>query len=183
MGAAYLLEGAETARLLFRKLTPADYDQWLPFHQDPLSSAHWSGEHSDPEIACKIWFEFTFHRYAHHLGGMNLLIEKKTNSIIGQCGLLVQTVDGVQELEIGYSVLPHYWKQGYATEAATKCMAYAYENELTTSLISIIHVNNTPSQKVAKKLGMHIDKTTVYKANPVYIFRHTMATIATNTCY
>jgi ribosomal-protein-alanine N-acetyltransferase len=105
------------------------------------------------------------------LGGMNALISKASGELIGICGLLVQTVDDIQELEIGYSVLPKFWLKGYAFEAAQKCKEHAFENNFSDSLISIIHVDNIPSQKVARKNGMHLDKTTAYKDNPVHIFR------------
>ncbi len=168
---AYLLEGKETERLLFRKLVQEDFQEWLPFHQDSRSSEYWTGESSDATTACKMWFESTLYRYQNNFGGMNMLIEKNKKVIIGQCGLLIQIVDGVQEMEIGYSILPSYWNQGYATEAARKCMEHAFQNQLSKSLISIIHVENTASQKVAENVGMSLDKTTLYKDNPVYIFR------------
>lgn len=102
---------------------------------------------------------------------MNALIDKTSNTLIGQCGLLAQTVDDIEELEIGYSILPKYWKKGYASEAAKKCKKYAFENGFAKSLISIIHIDNIPSQKVAANNGMYLDKTTTYKDNPVHIFR------------
>ena len=102
---------------------------------------------------------------------MNVLINKKTNELVGQCGLLVQTVDEIKELEIGYSILPNHWRKGYATEAARKCKAYAKKNNFAESLISTIHIDNIPSQKVAINNGMSLDKTTVYDHNPVHIFR------------
>lgn len=167
----YLLTGQETKRLLFRKLKLADFDAWLPFHQNPLSSNFWEGLPEDPIDACQHWFDKAFYRYENKLGGMNALIDKKTNEFIGQCGLLVQTVDGIKELEIGYSILPKHWRQGYATEAAQKCKMFAKENNFVESIISTIHIDNIPSQKVAIKNGMHLDKTTVYNNNPVHIFR------------
>lgn len=167
----YLLEGEETNRLLFRKLNPNDFDAWLPFHEEPLSTQFWEGEQPEPKIACQEWFNNVFYRYKNNLGGMNVLVDKSTNSFIGQCGLLMQTVDDIEELEIGYSILPHYWKNGYATEAAEKCKLFAFEKQLAKSLISIIHVENIPSQKAAINNGMHLDKTTMYKDNPVHIFR------------
>jgi len=116
----YLLTNQETERVKFRKLERSDFDTWLAFHQEPLSTQFWKGLPEDPVEACQHWFDKAFHRYDNKLGGMNVLIHKQTDEFIGQCGLLLQTVDGVQELEVGYSILPKYWKQGYATEAAQK---------------------------------------------------------------
>lgn len=167
----YLLTGQETQRLKFRKLEATDFKTWLAFHQNPLSSKFWEGLPDDPTLACEHWFDKAFYRYDNKLGGMNVLLNKQTNEFIGQCGLLIQTVDGIKELEIGYSLLPKHWKQGYAIEAAKKCKAFAKENSLAKSLISIIHVDNIPSQKVALNNGMQRDKSTIYDGNPVHIFR------------
>ena len=167
----FLLEDQESERLFYRKLEPTDFDTWLPFHQNPLSNNFWVGLPADPFVACQHWFDKAFHRYENNLGGMNVLINKNTNEFIGQCGLLVQTVDNIEELEIGYSILPKYWKQGYAIEAAQKCKRYAKKNNFADSLISTIHIDNIASQKVALKNGMHLDKTTIYNSNPVHIYR------------
>lgn len=166
-----LLTGQESHRLRFRKLMASDFDAWLPFHQNSLSTQYWFGEDPDPQIACKNWFDRVFHRYENQLGGLNVLQCKQTGDFIGQCGLLIQMVDGIQELEIGYSILPKFWRQGYAAEAAKKCKDFAFSHEFSDSLISIIHKDNMPSQKVAQAIGMQWDKTTVYKDNPTYIFR------------
>jgi RimJ/RimL family protein N-acetyltransferase len=87
------------------------------------------------------------------------------------CGLLVQEVDGINELEIGYSLHPAFWRKGYATEAAQKCRDFAFENNFAESLISIVHVENQQSAKVALRNGMKPEKTTIYKEIPVNIFR------------
>lgn len=167
----YLMHGESSERLLFRKLTEADFDLWLPFHKDQRTSQFWSGLSENPIDACHVDFNRTFYRYEHNLGGKLALIEKKSNHFVGLCGLLVQEVDAKTELEIAYSLLPKYWHHGFATEAAQKCKIYAIANALADSLISIIHIDNRPSQKVALNMGMKIDKKTVYHTNPVYIYR------------
>lgn len=167
----YLLEHQFTERLIFRKLEESDFEDWLPFYRNPKSTQHWEGLPKDPFEACKTQFDRVFERYENDLGGMNALISKETDQLIGIYGLLVQIVDNTSELEIGYSILPKFWLQGYAFEAAQKCKEFAFENDFTDSLISIIHIDNVPSQKVAQKNGMHLDKTTTYKNNPVHIFR------------
>ncbi len=167
----FLLEGQESKRLLFRKIQPADFNDWLAFHQNSKTSQYWDGLAQNPKVACAQDFDRTFFRYENQLGGKMALISKKTKEFIGLSGLLVQEIDGFQELEIAYSLLPKYWKQGYAIEAASQCKLYAIANKLALSAISIIHVANIPSQKVALKNGMKLDTTTDYLGNPVHIYR------------
>ena len=167
----FLLNEQETERLLFRKIEKNDFNIWLEFYKNTVTSQHWISEKQTPEIECKNWYEKQFYRYKNDKGGMNALIEKKSGKLIGHCGLLLQKVDTIVELEIGYSLLPEYWNKGYATEAAKKCRDYAFQNNLTESLISIISLSNKASETVALKNGMTIEKTTEYNGNKVNIFR------------
>lgn len=167
----YLLTGEESSRLSFRNLEDSDYDTWLDFFKDPLWSKYWSMKEQTPEEHCRQWLNKTFDRYANGTGGMNVLIDKSTGEFIGQCGLLIQTVDGIEELEVAYSIMPKHRGKGYAPEAAKKCIDFALVNRLCTSLISIIHKNNIESQKVARKNGLHLDTETTYDNNPVLIYR------------
>ena len=167
-----LLDGQESERLSFRKVRESDFKDWLPFHEEPESMRYFVGDPEEPEVACRKWFDKVFHRYSNGLGGLNALISKSTGEFIGMCGLLIQTVDGIEELEIGYSILPAHWRKGYASEAAIRCREYAVANNLRDSIISIIHIDNIGSQKVAERNGMTLDKTTDFKGIPVNIFRY-----------
>jgi RimJ/RimL family protein N-acetyltransferase len=167
----YLLNHAETARLHFRPIAQEDCDAWLPFFKDPSSFKHWVAPEQDPEDACREWFVRQKQRYNNNEGGMNALIEKASGKLIGYCGLLVQVVDHLTELEIGYSLLPDFRGKGFATEAARQCRDFAFENRFSESLISIISLTNTASMNVAIKNGMKAEKETVYKGNEVTIFR------------
>ena len=167
----YLLKNQETERILFREVRTSDFNDWLEFYKDPNTSLHWISELESPEIECKKWYEKQFYRYKNSLGGMNALIEKESGKLIGHCGLLVQNVDEISELEIGYSLLPKFWNKGFATEAAKKCRDYAFGNGLSDSIISIISLTNKASEMVALKNGMKVDKVTKYRGNKVTIFR------------
>lgn len=167
----YLLENQDTERIIFRNIQLSDFNDWLGFHKNPINTKHWKADLKSPEIECKNWYKKQFNRYLNDMGGMNALIEKHTGKLIGHCGLLVQTVDEQLELEIGYSLLPEFWNRGFATEAAIKCRDYAFENNFSDSLISIISLTNKPSEQVAKKNGLKLDKRTFYNNNKVNIFR------------
>lgn len=169
-----LLFGEETERLLFEKVTEKHNDAWLEFCAYP-GSLDYIGlhEHETPEEKCTAWFAKVEHRYSNNLGGMNALIEKTTGKLIGQCGLLIQTIDDIEELEVGYSLIPEARGKGFALEAALKCRDHAFANELCDSLISVIHIENEASMRVARANGMEISKTTISKGDPVHIFRIT----------
>jgi RimJ/RimL family protein N-acetyltransferase len=168
----YLLTGQESDRLLFRLLEPGDFNTWLPLFTNKAVGKFLGMEHvPTPREQCEKWFELNMDRYNNNLGGMNVLIDKASSQFIGQCGLLVQEVDGMEELEIGYSILPKYWGLGYATEGARKCRDVAFSQSFTDRLISIVHLENSASEKVAIKNGMVKTKETIFKDMPVNIFR------------
>lgn len=171
----YSLEGQETKRLLFRRITEHDFEIWLEFCKYPDSLkyifSHEQLKVEDPIERCRMWFNKVFHRYENGLGGMNALVDKQTGEFVGQCGLLIQTIDDIEELEIGYSIMPSYRGKGFASEAANRCKEFAFENDYTTSLISVIVPENLDSIKVAMNNGMKLSKTTISNGDLVNIYR------------
>ncbi|MFB6340370.1 GNAT family N-acetyltransferase [Saccharicrinis sp. FJH62] len=170
----YLLEGQQTDRIKFRLLQRSDFDTWLSFFEHPDAATYLGMQDiGSPKEQCEAWFNKVEGRYKNNTGGLNVLVEKSSGRFVGQCGLLVQEVDGKDELEIGYSLLPEFWNKGYATEAARLCRDYAFEHNFRDSLISIIHVDNIRSEKVALKNDMRLTKQTTYRGLPVNIYRIT----------
>ncbi len=167
----YLLINQESERIRFRPLEKEDAIIWLEFLKDD-NSVKFLGMNLDqgPEERCKEWFKRVEDRYKNNSGGLNALIDKQTGDFIGQCGLLIQQVDGIQELEIGYSLMPQYRNKGFAIEAAKKCRDFAFKNDFSDHLISIIHEENTRSKKVARKNGMTLIKKSSFMNLPVEIF-------------
>lgn len=157
----YLLTDQETERLRFRLLQDSDFDEWTNlFKEDHVAKFLGLDPKLSPSQLCQAWYDKTNNRYDKQLGGMNVLIDKKNHRFVGQSGLLVQNIDNEERLEVGYSILPEFWKQGYAYEAALKCKNYAFENNFADSLVSVIHFDNIGSEKVALKNGMTFEKIT-----------------------
>jgi RimJ/RimL family protein N-acetyltransferase len=167
-----LLFGESSERLLFRQVIDSDFDTWVRFCAFPDSLKYIRPDDTKTAIEkCEDWFERVKHRYANDLGGMNALICKETHAFVGQCGLLIQQVDGVQELEIGYSLMPEHRGKGYAFEAASKCRDFAFENDLSNHLISNILDGNEASMHVARKNGMKWHKRGINDGVEVNVFR------------
>jgi RimJ/RimL family protein N-acetyltransferase len=155
----YLLLGESTERISFRLLEWEDFDSWLPLFYE-LNVAKFLNMPPDrlAKEYCEIWFEKAMNRYENSLGGLNVLEDKLTGRMVGQCGLLVQEIEGQRRLEIGYSILPKFWGKGYASEAAIKCRDYAFDNNFSDNLVSNVHIENLGSEKVAYRNDMRLEK-------------------------
>jgi ribosomal-protein-alanine N-acetyltransferase len=84
-----------------------------------------------------------------------------------------QTVDEVDEIEIGYHVRRDLWGRGYAPEAARACRDYGFERLGAERLISLIRPENIPSRRVAEKTGLILWKDVVWRGlmHCVYVVR------------
>jgi ribosomal-protein-alanine N-acetyltransferase len=90
--------------------------------------------------------------------------------LVGYCGFLHQEVDGEKEIEIGYRLHPDYWNKGIATEAARAVRDHAFRDLKLLRVVSLIHPENSPSQRVAEKLGMSLEKQTIYRGSLTNVF-------------
>lgn len=160
----------ESERLNMRPFVKTDFDFYKTLVQNELVMRYINGGIGLDDAEAKVWFERQFERYEDERQTGFLLLEKKeTQEPIGFAGLVLQEVDGVQELEVGYWLTPIHWKVGYGREAAQRLMRQAHEQG-NERLISIIHPENTSSQNVARANGMQWEKETVFKGVPVIIY-------------
>lgn len=165
-------DGLITERLYTRFLTPDDIEPWTKFFEDKESIQYFPWIGNDTAAGrSKQWIERQFLRYKENRYGLQALILKDTNEFIGQCGLLKQDVNGIFELEVGYHIFKKYWGNGYAPEAAKAFFDYGFNNKQAESIISIIHIENTKSQRVAKKNGLIREKQIKWVDMDVFIYR------------
>lgn len=86
------------------------------------------------------------------------LIDKDSGQPVGHCGLLEKQVEGSTEIELVYVLAPTAWGKGYATEIGNALKRYAFGEMSIRRLIALIEPRNTPSEKVAVKIGMLLEK-------------------------
>ncbi len=165
-------EGLETERLVARHLTEADVPTWAVFFEDPESIEFFPMYHNRPSEECaNEWIESQRTRYAKQEYGMQALLDKKTGALVGQCGLIAKEIDGIPELEVGYSILKKYWGRGYAAEAARLFIDYAFQNNLVESVISTISPGNVKSIRVAEKNGLVFEKISPWRGMELCVYR------------
>lgn len=121
------------------------------------------------------WIQKQLSRYERHGHGLWLVSELQTGNPVGQVGLMIQEVDGKQEPEIGYQIAFPCWRRHYATEAALGVRKLAFEVMQLPYVISLIRPENTPSQGVARKMGMQPVRETLF-----YGFNHLVFFVSRN---
>ncbi|MBM4254987.1 MAG: GNAT family N-acetyltransferase [Deltaproteobacteria bacterium] len=131
----------ETARLLLRRIQPADMDDYyqriyaepdvmrmLPA-QRPLSRADFDAR--IPTFMIDHWTEHGFGPWA--------VIHKADKQFIGHCGLRYWPESS--DVEVFYALAKPYWGLGLATEGARASLRYGFEH-LTLAAILILTYDN-----------------------------------------
>jgi len=148
----------ETPRFVFREMSLDDLDFVASMLADPEVMRFYP--HCYSREQAKGWIDGQMDRYTRHGHGLWIVVEKASGRPVGQVGLLIQHVDGVDETEVGYMIHQPFWRQGFATEAAAACRDHAFQELNRPRVISLIRPVNIPSQRVALRLGMKPEKMT-----------------------
>ena len=158
----------QTPRIQLREFTPKDADALAQVLSDPETMRYYSAPYDRAGV--EQWIERNRQRYQDDGVGLWAMELKKTQELIGDCGVIRQQVEGEPLYEIGYHLRRDFWHQGLATEAAIACRDWAFTHLKTTRLISLIRPENLPSRRVAERNGMTIWKEVNWRGLPHYVY-------------
>jgi len=149
-----------TARLRGEPLGPQHHDALLAVLTDPrvartLGGApppEWIPEHiADVEAH---WREHGFGWYAW--------LDRETGAFVAA---------GSDEVEIGWTVRPERWNEGFATELGAKSTELAFGPLGLDDVVSFTLVENVASRRVMEKLGFAYECDTDYKGWDHVLYR------------
>ena len=103
--------------------------------------------------------------YQKHGFGLYMVELKETGEPIGMCGLIRR--DGLEDIDIGYALLPRFWSQGYAVEAARAVRDYARGVIGLKRLVAIVDPANESSIRILEKIGLRFEKMVRLSANDI----------------
>lgn len=139
----------ETDRLILRLPRVEDFDRYAELQGDERAARYIGGY--QPRAAA--WRKFLQMPGAWALQGFGMfsIIDKASGCWLGQAG--PWRPEGWPGDEIGYSLHPDAWGQGYASEAVVATIDWALENLDWDGFIHTISPENTASQQLARRLG------------------------------
>lgn len=143
-----------TERLIIREIVQSD---WKALHQcasNPLTVRHQGWGPNTPGeslqfIAEAIREQKRVPRVRYEFA----VLIKHNRDFAGVVGLTLNR-NVVLEAELGYTIDPSYWNNGFATEATARIMDFAFNQLAVFRITALCNSTNTPSIQILNKLGM-----------------------------
>jgi RimJ/RimL family protein N-acetyltransferase len=164
----------ETERLRLRAHTLADFDASAVMWADERVTRFIGGKPSPREDSWRRFMSFPGH-WALLGFGYWVIEERASGAYVGDGGFgnfKRDLGDYVFEApEQGWALMPAMQGKGYATEAAAAMLAWAEPHFGRSDFVCMIAPENTPSLRVAEKLGYVEFARTDYKTAPSVLLR------------
>jgi [ribosomal protein S5]-alanine N-acetyltransferase len=147
----------ETERLKIRRFTTDDADFILELLNEPsfIQNIGDRNVHSIADAQAYI-LNGPIASYAKNGFGLCLVTLKESGESMGMCGLINR--EQLEDIDLGYAFLPHYWSKGYALEAAEAMLEFGWNTAGLERIVAITDPTNTPSNRVLEKLGFVFEK-------------------------
>ena len=140
----------ETERLVLRGWEERDLDAYAAMTGD-AEVMRYMGR--GPFRRDDAWREIAFFLGHFDLRGYThwALELRETGELVGRCGPYFP--EGWPALEVGWLLGREHWGNGYANEAATAAVGYAWRELRPERLVSLVAPGNDRSARVARGLG------------------------------
>ena len=147
----------QTERLILRQWTPDDVTPSAEVDADPDVMAMLGGTRSPEQSRIDIDLEAT--RIARVGFGLWAVEERLSGQLVGRVGVRPtdQSLPFPVALELAWRLRTVSQGRGYATEAASAVMTYAFEELEAPEVIAFTAAINTRSRSVMERLGMDYD--------------------------
>ncbi len=147
-------ESIETPRLRLRRMRADDIPAFLAYRNDPDVARYQSWSSTDEATSLRFiaeletlepgmrneWFQFAIAR-------------REDDVLLGDCGLLT-TPDSPPQGMVGYTLAREHQRRGYATEAVTALLDYAFGPLALHRITATVDPRNGPSIALLERLGL-----------------------------
>lgn len=165
------IESFFTDRLRARKMTPGDLEDLASMHQNPEVMRTLGGQKTREqtlESLAALIKQFDEHGFSYWI-----IEDKETGAFMGRGGLKIISIDGIDEVALGYSFLPEYWGKGFATEIAKKITQIGFDEFKLETIAAYALPDNSDSLRVMDKLGFVFEKNCTLFDKPQVLYRLT----------
>ena len=151
----------ETERLLLREFVEEDAEAFFTLNSHPEVIRYVPDKPLlDVEQARQLLVDHPIADYRKHGFGRGACILKSTGEQIGFAGL--KYLEELGEVDVAYRLLPPYWGQGLATEAALASVRFGFAHLGLKQIIGLVMPENIASARVLEKTGLRYVETVTF---------------------
>jgi [ribosomal protein S5]-alanine N-acetyltransferase len=160
-----------TPRLYLRELTEDDAQNFYGLNLDP-DVLQYTGDSVFESVDAARFFLHNYTNVYKKTGmGRWAVIRKEDGAFLGWCGL--KYAEDTKETDLGFRFFKKYWGQGYATEAATACVALGFSKLNLPFIIGRAMEANSASVRVLEKVGFTLHQFFDFEGEDGVIYRIT----------
>lgn len=145
---------ALSSRIDLQPVTSADAEELFAIFRDAAVRRYLLDDREVSEEWVRAEIAASAERFASIGVGLWAIRLRATARIIGFVGF--REFFDPPQLQLLYALLPQFWKQGLATEAATVACAYAFDELGFAAICAATDVPNEDSAQVLQRLGMSL---------------------------
>jgi ribosomal-protein-alanine N-acetyltransferase len=158
-----------TERLILDRIRPSDLADLVRYCNNEQAMTPVGGRQTEAEV--REWIDFQLVHWEQHGLGRWVLRDRASGAFLGRGGLKRIAIEGRDEVEIGYGLLPEYWGQGLATEMTVEALRLAFEVLGCESVVAFTRPTNDRSRRVMQRVGMLYERDIVWTDLPHVLYR------------
>lgn len=168
----------ETERLLLREFDEDDAAEFYILGSDSAITRYTGdpgGGLTSLEHAREVLRSRPMADYMKHGFGRWACVYKANGELVGFAGL--KYLADLNEVDIGYRLLPAYWGIGLATEASRAVLDFGFGRLHLDQIVGLVDPHNVASVRVLQKLGMNFVEMMTYlgQTTAKYVIRASRA--------
>ena len=157
----------QSARCIFTKFIDSDFESYYRLASNPevvkqLVERPRNLEHGKEKFEAMLDINRSFPQIGYYK------VDLITSGDFMGLGKIVMTENG--ECEIGYSLQPEFWGQGYGFELAQQLMAHIKTIDAIRSIKAMVDFDNLASRRILIKNGFTFSQKEVYKGVDVEVY-------------
>ena len=147
-----------TERLRLHEFAQDDWRAVLDYQRDPryLRYYPWC-DRTEEDATAFVGMFLAWQRETPRRRYQLAITQRSDNQLIGNCGIRLNS-DDPAEVELGYELNPDCWGRGYATEAASAMVHFAFRQLGLQRITSWCIADNVASARVLERLGFRLQR-------------------------
>lgn len=164
------IEMIETPRLKGERISKKHWNLWLKIGSNQMVMATLGGTWNEEKAQKRMKYDCEqWQNYGH---GLWIFFDKATNVFVGRGGIRRVLLNGKEEVELAYALMPEFWGKELAVEIGKKALSVAFDKFDYLSVVCYTLIDNKRSERVMQKIGFLFEEHIVHADLAHVLYRY-----------